>query len=286
MSSTAHQRHKCTQLMLSAVLMGFLSLSWRLCRSLNCSHVFPFRRFLRSVMYPPRKLRHSLEGKAELEEVLYNERCFCLLFERTFGSSWHLNLMMLLCLHRQRCQAVVQDKEAALTLSWALVYPVPQSCVPAPSCAPQQGFAVPCQHCWGPRFTSLGPNTDFSWGEVNVQRTSYSSCALLLVLQQGDAGISTSLLLECPVDAESTNELHVTWSSSIPSSFFSLSLCSSNVMITISASAVVSKLRSKGTFHFSRWNTSTFCTHTEKSSANSTDSSWTARIRHCQQMLH
>lgn len=147
MSSTAHQRHKCTQLMLSAVLMGFLSLSWHLCRSLNCSHVFPFRRFLRSVMYPPRKLRHSLEGKAELEEVLYNERCFCLLFERTFGSSWHLNLMMLLCLHRQRCQAVVQDKEAALTLSWALVYPVPQSCVPAPSCAPQQGFAVPCQHC-------------------------------------------------------------------------------------------------------------------------------------------
>lgn len=65
--------------------------------------------------------------------------------------------MTLLCLHRQRCQAVVQDKEAALTSSQALVRPVPQSCVPAPSCAPQQGFAVLCQHCWGPRFPSLMP---------------------------------------------------------------------------------------------------------------------------------
>lgn len=65
--------------------------------------------------------------------------------------------MTLLCLHRQRCQAVVQDKEAALTSSQALIRPVPQSCVPAPSCAPQQGFAVLCQHCWAPRFPSLMP---------------------------------------------------------------------------------------------------------------------------------
>lgn len=71
-----------------------------------------------------------------------------------------------------------------------------------------------------------------------------------------------------------------------PLLFFFLSLCSSNVMITISASTVFRKLRSKGMFHFSKWNTSTFCRHTEKSSANTPDSSWTARIRHCQQMLH
>lgn len=65
--------------------------------------------------------------------------------------------MTLLCLHRKRCQAVVQDKEAALNSSQALVCPVPQSCMPAPSCATQQGFAVLCQHCWGPGFPSLRP---------------------------------------------------------------------------------------------------------------------------------
>lgn len=42
----------------------------------------------------------------------------------------------------------------------------------------------------------------------------------------------------------------------------SLPLLSSNVMITISASAVFKSRRSKGTFHFSKWNKSTFRTRT------------------------
>lgn len=44
-------------------------------------------------------------------------------------------------------------------------------------------------------FLLLGPNTDFSWWEMNVQRISYSICALFLVLQQSDAGVSAPLFL-------------------------------------------------------------------------------------------
>lgn len=64
MSSTTCQHYKCTQLMLSSVLMGFLRLSWRLCRSLNCSPVFPFQEVFKECHVPSKKAEALLRGKS------------------------------------------------------------------------------------------------------------------------------------------------------------------------------------------------------------------------------
>lgn len=67
MSSTACQHHKCAQLMQSVVLMGFLRAGTSV-TLWTVALFFPFRWFLRSVMYPPRKLRLSLGGKSWVGE--------------------------------------------------------------------------------------------------------------------------------------------------------------------------------------------------------------------------
>lgn len=65
MSSTVCQHYKSNQLMLSLVLMGFLRLSWRLCLSLNCSPIFPFREVSKECHIPSKKAEALfLRGKS------------------------------------------------------------------------------------------------------------------------------------------------------------------------------------------------------------------------------
>lgn len=75
MSSTVCQHYKSNQLMLSLVLMGFLRLSWRLCLSLNCSPIFPFREVSKECHIP------SQEGWGIIprRENLNWRRCFTLM---------------------------------------------------------------------------------------------------------------------------------------------------------------------------------------------------------------
>lgn len=207
MGSTACWHYKCTQLMLSAVLMGFLSLSWHLCCSLNCSPVFPFQKDFKKCHVLSKKAEALLRGKSWIGGSSLEW------WEMLLPSIWKNFWRQLALKPRWRFFACTGRGVRGWFRTKRLPWPQARHSVLCHKAACQLLAVLPSRALLssvsiaeGLDFLLLSPNTDFSWWEVDVQRSLYSSFTLFLVLQQSNAGISPSLFLKRPVDAESTNE--------------------------------------------------------------------------------